>query len=231
MILTIPARELHTALTGLAKVTPRKASLPILQGVLIEAAGNTVRLTSTDLDSTVSYTVVNAAVTEPGLAIVADAKRLRELVTQASKDDTVISTADTLVRIRLQGPLGARESVLAIADPTEWPPVPPEIPGKWGRAYSWRVNGGGHIVGEWRNFGDKFWGRAAGEETWEGGGPGFGGYHRFPGGGDKTARGEIWRKFGNFRWADRKSGRLRPAARWLAGENRRKKQSAAGRFR
>ena len=60
MILTIPARELHTALTGLAKVTPRKASLPILQGVLIEAAGNTVRLTSTDLDSTVNYTVVNA---------------------------------------------------------------------------------------------------------------------------------------------------------------------------
>ena len=128
MILTIPARELHTALTGLAKVTPRKASLPILQGVLIEAAGNTVRLTSTDLDSTVSYTVVNAAVTEPGLAIVADAKRLRELVTQASKDDAVISTADTLVRIRLQGPLGARESVLAIADPTEWPAIPPEIP-------------------------------------------------------------------------------------------------------
>ena len=128
MITTIPARELHTALTGLAKVTPRKATLPILQGVLIEAAGNTVRLTSTDLESTVSYTVVNAAVTEPGLVIVADAKRLRELVSQAAKDNAVISTADTLARIRLQGPLGARESMLAVADPAEWPLLPAEIP-------------------------------------------------------------------------------------------------------
>jgi hypothetical protein len=75
MITTIPARELHTALTGLAKVTPRKASLPILQGVLIEAAGTTVRLTSTDLDSTVSYTVVNAAVTEPGLGSLLEKSR------------------------------------------------------------------------------------------------------------------------------------------------------------
>ncbi len=128
MIIKIPARELLTALTGLAKVTPRKASLPILQGVLIEAAGTSARLTSTDLESTVSYTVVNAAVTEPGLVVVSDAKRLRELVAQATKDEAVISTAENLVRIRLQGSLGARESVLAVSDPSEWPLLPAEIP-------------------------------------------------------------------------------------------------------
>jgi DNA polymerase-3 subunit beta len=99
--------------------------LPILQGVRIEAAENTVRLAATDLESTVFYACADAMVLEPGLAVIADARRLKELVVQATKDEAEIAAVDEqTVRLSLHGELGEREHLLPAGDLVDWPVDP-----------------------------------------------------------------------------------------------------------
>jgi DNA polymerase III sliding clamp (beta) subunit (PCNA family) len=82
----LPAKELKHALTGLGKVLDRKASLPVLQGIRIEATRDSLRLTATNLDSFVSYVCLSSQIREPGSVILTDIPRLKELVAQATKD-------------------------------------------------------------------------------------------------------------------------------------------------
>ena len=55
MKLTLPRPELKEALAGLSKVAIPRANLPILSHVRLEAEGQTVRLTGTDLSQVVVY--------------------------------------------------------------------------------------------------------------------------------------------------------------------------------
>jgi len=124
----LPAKELKYALTGLAKGIDRKASLPVLQGIRIETTRDTVRFTATDLDSTVSYTGLSAQAQKPGVAVIADVARLKELVAQATNDEVEITSLDeTTVQVSLHGSLGDRTCTLTGIDPVEWPADPPRV--------------------------------------------------------------------------------------------------------
>ncbi len=57
MKLTLPRPELKEALAGLSKVAIPRANLPILSHVRLEAEGQTVRLTGTDLSQVVVYEI------------------------------------------------------------------------------------------------------------------------------------------------------------------------------
>lgn len=62
MKLTIPRPELKEALAGLAKVVNRRAQVPILATVRLDAEGQTVRLTGTSIDQVATFEIT---VTEP----------------------------------------------------------------------------------------------------------------------------------------------------------------------
>ena len=54
--ITLPVRELKTALTGLSKIISKRASLPVLQHVRVErAADGATTISATDLDAFASY--------------------------------------------------------------------------------------------------------------------------------------------------------------------------------
>ena len=62
MKLLIPRSHLKDAIAGLAKVVNQRASIPILACVRLDAEGNAIRLTGTDLNQTATYAI---AVAEP----------------------------------------------------------------------------------------------------------------------------------------------------------------------
>ncbi|MCB1206289.1 MAG: hypothetical protein KDN18_18650, partial [Verrucomicrobiae bacterium] len=86
---TVRAADLKAVLPGLGKLVPRTPSLAVLGCVKVEPAGpHSVRLTTTDLDFTLSVTVPAAA--DKGLApFLLPLARLRELVTGLRSDEVV----------------------------------------------------------------------------------------------------------------------------------------------
>jgi len=86
---TVRAADLKSALSGLGKLIPRTPSLAVLGCVKVEAAGpQSVRLTATDLDLTLSIDV--PATVEKGLApFLLPLLRLRELTTGLRSDEVV----------------------------------------------------------------------------------------------------------------------------------------------
>ena len=76
MKIQIPTTELKTAIVGLAKVVNQRAALPILACVRLDAEGQAVRLTGTDLSQTATYAIT---VTEPVPAPIAVLIPLAEL--------------------------------------------------------------------------------------------------------------------------------------------------------
>ncbi|MGB0713419.1 MAG: hypothetical protein ACPGUC_07645 [Gammaproteobacteria bacterium] len=128
MTIRLPAKELKQALTGLLKILPRKGTRSMLQGIRIEAAENTVRLTATDLDSTVYYACTSATVREPGVTVIADARRLKELVAEATRDEAQLSVInEQTVGLTLYGERGEREHLLPTADFVDWPADPTPV--------------------------------------------------------------------------------------------------------
>ncbi len=121
----VPAKELSYALTGLTKVISHNATLPVLKGVRIEAKGNNVTLTATDLECFATYTCRSAEVQEAGSTVIADARRLKSAVQNAKTEEAVLRTLnpDTL-ELGLHGPKGDRIHVLVTIDAEEWPATP-----------------------------------------------------------------------------------------------------------
>ena len=124
----VPAKELSYALTGLTKVISHNATLPVLKGVRIEAKGNNVTLTATDLECFATYTCRSAEVQEAGSTVIADAKRLKSAVQNAKTEEAVLRTLnpDTL-ELGLHGPSGDRVHVLVTIAAEEWPASPDGI--------------------------------------------------------------------------------------------------------
>ncbi len=86
---SVRAADLKSALSGLGKLIPRTPSLAVLGCVKVEAGGpQSVRLTATDLDLTLSVDV--PATAEKGLApFLLPLPRLRELLTGLRSDEVV----------------------------------------------------------------------------------------------------------------------------------------------
>lgn len=60
MRLQIPTSELKTAIAGLSKVVNKRAPIPVLSCLRLDAEGQTVRLTGTSIDQTATYEIAMA---------------------------------------------------------------------------------------------------------------------------------------------------------------------------
>lgn len=86
MILTITRQNLHTGLAAVSASIPAKTTLPVLSNVLLEADGNGVRISGTDLDVSIRISVL-AQVAQGG-AITVPGRKLRE-ITRELPDEPV----------------------------------------------------------------------------------------------------------------------------------------------
>jgi DNA polymerase-3 subunit beta len=107
MKFTITRENLQQGLGAVAGSIPTRTTLPVLSNILIEAEDGEVRMSGTDLDTSVSVRVA-AEVVEPG-AITAPAKKLQEIarelpgsVEMSTQGDT-ISIASGRTRFKLNG--------------------------------------------------------------------------------------------------------------------------------
>lgn len=94
MRFTITRENLLQGLGAVAGSIPTRTTLPVLSNILIEAEDGAVRMSGTDLDTSVSVRVP-AEVTEPG-AITAPAKKLQEIARELPGATEVSTQGDSI---------------------------------------------------------------------------------------------------------------------------------------
>ncbi|MCB2203939.1 DNA polymerase III subunit beta [bacterium] len=92
--------DLHKALSKIISVVPTKSTLPILENVLFELAGNELRLTASDLE--ISMTVALQVGGEEDGKVAVPAKKLNETLRALSSTDMMFSADETNHRISLK---------------------------------------------------------------------------------------------------------------------------------
>jgi DNA polymerase III subunit beta len=97
MKFTITRENLQRGLTSVAATVPTRTTLPVLSNILLEADGEGLRVSATDLDTSVAVQVA-ADVEEPG-AITAPAKKLQEIARELPPDRIEISTKGEAISI------------------------------------------------------------------------------------------------------------------------------------
>ena len=127
MRIQIPTTELKTAIVGLSKVVNPRASIPILACVRLDAEGQTVRLTGTDISQTAVYTITVAeAVTAP-VSLLIPLAELQAVLKTAQGPSIEIEPGKDAVTITAtvagQG-IGRRIENPDIAD---WPSLPSAV--------------------------------------------------------------------------------------------------------
>ena len=118
MKLTCDAKMLAKALAAVARAVPQRTTLPVLGHVLLEAEGERLTLTTTDLEIGVR-TSIPAAVEAPGATTV-PAKLIAGVVAQMP--DEVVSIA--LKRADLHMAAGRYTTALRTMPADEFPPGP-----------------------------------------------------------------------------------------------------------
>ncbi len=88
---TTPA-NLKPALTTVAKIVPTKANVPILSGILFEAAGDKLTLSTTDLEQSIKGTVDGIEVLEPGKTVIP--KRIIDVLAKLPQHNPAIFEID-----------------------------------------------------------------------------------------------------------------------------------------
>jgi DNA polymerase-3 subunit beta len=91
MKFTITREHLQEGLVAVAASIPAKTTLPVLSNILVEAQGDGLRLSGTDLDIAVS-TTVTASVDEEG-AITLPARKFVEIVREMPSAAINVSSA------------------------------------------------------------------------------------------------------------------------------------------
>jgi DNA polymerase III sliding clamp (beta) subunit (PCNA family) len=119
--------ELCDALAGLAKVTPRRATLPVLGCIRLEAGPRGVQLHATDLDQFVTHTLGDVRVDKPGV-VVLPLPGLQDLVKAAARGSITLATtgADT-VQADYQLARQPMARTLYGQDPQDWPVRPDAV--------------------------------------------------------------------------------------------------------
>ncbi len=129
MKFTITRERLQEGLLAVAASIPAKTTLPVLSNILVEATGNGLRLSGTDLDIAVS-TVVPAEVDEQG-ALTLPAKKLVEIVRELPSAAIRVTSAGEQ-RVHLE--CGRAKFKLLGIPKDEFPSFPPV-----GFEQSWKV--------------------------------------------------------------------------------------------
>ncbi len=92
--------DLHKALSKIISVVPSKSTLPILENVLFELAGNELRLTASDLE--ISMTVALQVGGEEDGKVAVPAKKLNETLRALSSTDLMFTADESSHRIALK---------------------------------------------------------------------------------------------------------------------------------
>ncbi len=109
--------KLSQKLQAVGAVVPTKTTLTILSNVLIQAEGDTLRLTATDLDLSMT-TTLPVKVEQPGVVCV-QARRMNEIVRSLPAGDVKLSSKSDTVRIQC----GKSDFRIKGADSDEFPKV------------------------------------------------------------------------------------------------------------
>ena len=110
--------ELQSAVTIAAKAASAKSPIPALEGILIEAGIDSIRLTGYDLKKGI-YTKVSAEVTEPG-SIVLGARIFGDIVRALPEGTVTVSTSGTSATIKCEN---SEFSILG-SDAADYPELP-----------------------------------------------------------------------------------------------------------
>ncbi|MEG0872511.1 MAG: DNA polymerase III subunit beta [Clostridia bacterium] len=111
-------KELINGLNIVFKTSSTKTTMPILEGVLIEAYQNKVKLTTNDLEIGCTHTL-NSEIIEEGKTVV-DIKMLNEIIRKIEDEVVEISSDDNLLTLKsING-----EFKLAVMNPQEYPRLP-----------------------------------------------------------------------------------------------------------
>ncbi|MGH7724760.1 MAG: DNA polymerase III subunit beta [Candidatus Eiseniibacteriota bacterium] len=121
MEFTIQQPDLSYALSTALASVPSKSTIPILSSVLIEAEGDGLRITGTDLDVTTSVTVP-CTVKTPGRAAV-QARHFADAVRKLPKDQVKV-TDDGQGRISVEYGKGKGRSAVPRQNDGEFPALP-----------------------------------------------------------------------------------------------------------
>jgi DNA polymerase III sliding clamp (beta) subunit (PCNA family) len=126
MQLTIPRSELKQAVSGLSRVVPKRATLPVLQLVRFAHAGGRITAAGTDLDQHLTYRFARATAQGEGAMLVSLADlQLLAKGTEGEVGLKAVSPTD----IEISHTLGSQSVSRRITseDPKEWPLPAPQI--------------------------------------------------------------------------------------------------------
>ncbi len=119
MKLTVTKEQFAQGLQAVQNVIGTRSTLPVLSNVLLQAEGEVLRLTATDLDICVAC-AVTAKVNRPG-ATTLPAKRLSEIAREAATTDLDLDVDERNVCTLCSGPSRFRINGLPAE---EFPPIP-----------------------------------------------------------------------------------------------------------
>src|SRR6266567_163436 len=129
--ITMPVRELKTALTGLSKVISKRATLPVLQHVRAErAADGATTVSATDLDAFASYRFAEGSEGKAE-SILVPFESLHSIAKGCAGEETITIEKSTVDRALIHYPIGGGtvERHIESLPSDEWPP-PPAINGE-----------------------------------------------------------------------------------------------------
>jgi len=118
MKFTIMRPELSLLISNVVSVVPPKSTLPILSTILLEAKGNTLKATSTDLDMSIS-TSVKADVSAEGTVSI-PAKRFNDIVKELPAEEVKVTVDDYRVKVEC----ARGKYAISGMDPADFPKLP-----------------------------------------------------------------------------------------------------------
>lgn len=97
MKFSVAQTELQQALSLISSAVPSRTTLPVLSNILVEATGEGLQLTATDLDLSISTRATADVKTESALTV--PAKKLLELVRKLPKEELKLEAKDVTLNV------------------------------------------------------------------------------------------------------------------------------------
>ena len=98
MKFSVTTGKLQSALTAVMSAVPAKSALPILGNVLLETEGKSLKLSTTDLEISIT-TTIDAKVTKEG-SVAIPAKKFQEIIDALPQTDIEIEAISNRIEMR-----------------------------------------------------------------------------------------------------------------------------------
>ena len=121
MRLTVQQEDLHRGLSAVSRAVPARSTLPITGNILLEAEGDRLTLSATDVETIVITYTVAAEVTEAG-AITLPSRLLSDFVATLPPQPIELSLAERSRQVSLS--CARNEASIGGQDAEDFPPIP-----------------------------------------------------------------------------------------------------------